>query len=85
MSLKDEHHICYNCHESGHLIKVSEKSKTPKPNLSIDSNMLRRPTIDICTRNVINHLILGQKAIWVPRYLLINLDGPIMRWEPNYS
>jgi hypothetical protein len=54
MSLKDEHHICYNCHESGHLIKVSEKSKTPKPNLSIDSNMLRRPTIDICTRNVIS-------------------------------
>jgi hypothetical protein len=39
MHCKDKHRICYNCREKGHLFKVCPKGKTPKPNLSIHSNI----------------------------------------------
>jgi hypothetical protein len=38
---------------------VCTKGKTPKPNLSIHSNMLRRPKFDSCARKVMSHHILG--------------------------
>ena len=83
MHCKDKHHICYNCREKGHLFKVCPKGKTPKPNLSIHSNMLRRPKFDSCARKVMSSPHSRTKAIWVPKSLLANLDGPIMRWVPK--
>ena len=80
---KDKHRICYNCREKGHLFKVCPKGKTPKPNLSIHSNMLRRPKFDSCARKVMSSPHSRTKAIWVPTSLLANLDGPIMRWVPK--
>ena len=83
MHCKDKHRICYNCREKGHLFKVCPKGKTPKPNLSIHSNMLRRPKFDSCARKVMSSPHSRTKAIWVPKSLLANLDGPIMRWVPK--
>jgi hypothetical protein len=83
MHCKDKHHICYNCRERGHLSKVCPKGKTPKPNLSIHSNMLRRPKFDSCARKVINSPKTSTKAIWVPKYLLANLGGSIQKWVPK--
>jgi hypothetical protein len=85
MHCKDKHRICYNCREKGHLFKVCLKGKTPKPNLSIHSNMLRRPKFDPCARKVMSSPHSRTKAIWVPKSLLANLDGTIMRWVPKYT
>jgi hypothetical protein len=83
MHCKDKNHICYNCRERGHLFKVCPKGKTPKPNLSIHSNMLRRPKFDSCARKVISSPKTSTKAIWVPKYLLANLGGPIQKRVPK--
>jgi ribosomal protein S8 len=84
MTCKEKHCICYNYHEKGYLVKVCQKGKTHEPNLSINLNMLRRPKIDICARKVISSPHSRTKAIWVPKSLLTNLDGPIPRWGPKY-
>jgi hypothetical protein len=83
MHCKDKHRICYNCREKGHLFKVCPKGKNPKPNLAIHSNMLSRPKFDSCARKVMSSPHSRTKAIWVPKFLLANLDGPIMRWVPK--
>jgi hypothetical protein len=56
-----------------------------KPNLSIHSNMLRRPKFDSFARKVTSSPHSRTKAIWVPKSLLANLDRPIMRWVPKYN
>jgi hypothetical protein len=58
---------------------------TPKLNSLIDSNLLRRPKNDNCTRKVICSPHASTKAIWVPKSLVTNLDGPNIVWVPNYS
>jgi hypothetical protein len=83
MHCKDKHRICYNCREIGHLFKVCPKGKTPKPNLSIHSNILRRPKFDSCARKVMSSTHSRTKVIWVPKYLLANLGGPIQKWVPK--
>jgi hypothetical protein len=83
MHCKDKHRICYNCREKGHLFKVCPKGKISKPNLSIHSDMLRRPKFDSCARKVMSSPHSRTKAIWVPKSLLANLGGPIMRWVPK--
>jgi hypothetical protein len=83
MHCNDKHRICYNSRERGHLFKVCPKGNTPKPNLSIHSNMLRRPKFDSCARKVISSPKNSTKAIWVPKYLLANLGGPIQKWVPK--
>jgi hypothetical protein len=80
---KDKHRICYNCREKGHLFKVCPKGKTPKPNLAIHSNMLRRRKFDSCARKVMSSPHSRTNVIWVPKSLLANLDGPIMIWVPK--
>jgi hypothetical protein len=84
MHCKNKNHICYNCREKGHLFKVCPKGKIPKPNLSIP-DMLRRPKFDSCARKVMSSPHFRTKAIWVSKFLLANLDGPIMRWVPKYT
>jgi hypothetical protein len=81
---KIKQRIFYNCHKKGHMWKDCPIGKFPKPNLSIHSNMLRRPKFDSCARKVMSSPYSRTKAIWVPKSLLANLDGPIMRWVPKY-
>jgi hypothetical protein len=83
MHCKDKHHICYNCREKGHLFKVCPKGKNPKLNLTIHSDMLRRPKFDSCARKVMTSPHSRTKAIWVPKSLLANLGGPIQKWVPK--
>ena len=56
---------------------------TPKLNSSIDSNMLRRPKNDTCVRKVIGSPHASTKAIWMPKSLVTNLDGPNKVWVQN--
>ena len=83
MHCKDKHRICYNCHEKGHLFKVCPKGKTLKPTMLIHSYSLRRPKNDTCARRVSSSPKTSTKDIWVPKYLLANLGGPIQKWVPK--
>jgi hypothetical protein len=58
-------------------------SNALKFNLSINSNMLRMPKIDTCARKVIGSPRNSTKAIWVPKSLVTNLDGPNIVWVPS--
>ena len=82
-SCKIKNQICYTCRRKGHLCKDCPMSKYPKPTMSIHSYSLRRPKNDICSRKVISSPKTSTKAIWVPKYLLANLGGPIQKWVPK--
>jgi hypothetical protein len=56
---------------------------TPKLNSSITSNLLRRPEIDTSASKVIGSPHARTKVIWVPKSLMINLDGPNIVWLPK--
>jgi hypothetical protein len=76
MPCKDKQCIFYNCQKEGHLVKVCPKGKISNPNVSIHSNTLRIPKNDSCARKVMSSPRFRTKAIWVPKSLLANLDGP---------
>jgi hypothetical protein len=83
MSCKNKHRTCYTCRGKGHLSMDCPMGNTHKPNSSIDSNMLRRPKNDTCARKVIGSPSASTKAIWVPKSLVTNHDGPNIAWVPN--
>jgi hypothetical protein len=58
---------------------------TPKLNSLIDSNLLRRPKNDTCARKVVGSPYASTKAIWVPKSLMTNLDGPKIVWVSSYA
>jgi hypothetical protein len=83
MSCKIKYHICYTCREKGHLSMDCPMGNTPKLNSSFDSNLLRRSKNDTCARKVIGSPCASTKAIWVPKSLMTNLDGPNIVWVPS--
>jgi hypothetical protein len=56
---------------------------TSELNSSIDSNMIRRPKNDTCARKVIGSSCASTKAVWVPKSIITNLDGPNIVWVPS--
>ena len=63
MSCKNKHRTCYTCRGKGHLSMDCPIGNTPKLNLSIPSNILRRPKNDTCARKVIGSLLIFGNAI----------------------
>jgi hypothetical protein len=82
-SYKTERHLCYTCGEQGHLRKVCRYGKIPKPRYSFHSYSLRRPRYYNCARTMISLPKPSTNVIWVPKALLTDLDGPILRWVPK--
>ena len=80
ISCKNKHRICYTCREKGNLSMDCPMGNTLKLNSSIDSNFLRRPKNNTCARKVIGSPRASTKAIWVPKSLVTNLDGPNIVW-----
>jgi hypothetical protein len=85
MSCKIKHHICYTCLGKEHLSMDCPMGNTPKLNSLIDSNLLRRAKSDTCAKKVIGSPCASTKAIWVPKSLVTNLDGPKIVWVPSYA
>ena len=83
MTYKIKRHICYTSRGKGHLSIDCPMGNTPKLNSSIDSNLLRRPKNDTCARKVICSPRASTKAIWLPKSLVTNFDGPNIVWEPS--
>jgi hypothetical protein len=83
VSCQVKRRFCYMCGEHGHLPKVCKKGKVPKRvNLS-QSYSLRRPKSYTCARSVMRSPRTSTTAIWVPKDLLDERYGPILRWVPN--
>jgi hypothetical protein len=82
---KNKNRLCYTCREKGHLSMDCPMGNTPKLNFLIDSNMLRRPKNDTYARKVISSPRASTKAIWVPKSLVTNHDGPNIVWVPTYA
>ena len=83
MSYKIKRRICYTCWGKGHLSMDCPMGNTPMLNSSINSNLLRRPKNDTCARKVICSPRASTKAIWVPKSLVTNFDGPNIVWVPS--
>jgi hypothetical protein len=79
-SCQVERRFCYMWGEHGHLPKVCKKGKVPKQvNLS-QFYSLRRPKSYTCARSVMRSPRTSTTAIWVPKDLLDECYGPILRW-----
>ena len=72
--------LCYTCRRKGHLSMDCPMGNTPKLNLSINANLLRRPKNDTCARKVIGLPCASTKAIWVSKSLVTNHNGPNIAW-----
>ena len=77
--------LCYTCRRKGHLSIDCPMGNSPKLNLSINANLLRRPKNDTCARKVIGLPCASTKAIWVSKSLVTNHDGPNIAWVPKYA
>jgi hypothetical protein len=75
--------LCYTCRRKGHLSMDCPMGNTPKLNSSINANLLRRPKNDTCAREVIGSPCASTKAIWVPKSLVTNHNGPNIAWVPK--
>ena len=76
MSYKIKRRICYTCRGKGYLSMDCPMGNTLKLNSLIDSNLLRMPKNDTYARKVICSPRTSTNAIWVPKSLVTNLDGP---------
>ena len=80
-SRKIKHRTCYTCREKGHLGKDCPKDNPQISNLvHYDFTKLRKDQVGTCAIRVINSPRTSIRAIWVPKYLLTDLDGPNRVW-----
>jgi hypothetical protein len=57
--------------------------KIAKPKSSIDHFLLRKAKNGTCVSKVTRSSYGSTKAIWVPKYLMTNLQGHNMVWVPS--
>ena len=83
-SRKAKHRTCYTCREKGHLGKDCPKGNPQTSNLvQYDFTKLRNDKAGTCAIRVIKSPRTSIRAIWVPKHLLTNLDGPNKIWVPK--
>ena len=65
-------------------VKIVPKGKSPNSNLvHYDFTKLRKDQAGTCDTRVIKSPRTSIRAIWVPKHLLTNLDGPNKVWVPK--
>jgi hypothetical protein len=80
-----KHQICYTCRDKCHLSNDCLKTQTfihkiVKVNLSHV-----KPKNDTSITNMISSCCNSPRAIWVPKYLLTNHEGPNKAWVPKLA
>jgi hypothetical protein len=69
--------ICYTFRPKGHLSQHCLKGNKSEPKVvNSTSNVCGKSNIGYDTRKVISSSCNIPKAIWVPKFLLTNLEGP---------
>jgi Zinc knuckle. len=83
--VKSNGKYCSKCREVGHLVSDCPGGKPPKTCMFDSYYMLRKAHDGSIVARYVGSLILGGKknAIWVPKALVSNLQGPKQVWVPK--
>jgi hypothetical protein len=84
-SSRIKHQICYTCHDKGYLSKDCPKTQTFIPKVVNNYLSHGKPKNDTSTIKMISSPCNSPHAIWVPKHLLTNLEGPKKAWVPNLA
>ena len=82
-SCKDKNQICYTCRKKGHICKNCPMGNIAKPILFSDHYLLRKARSSTIFSNVVSSQNVNVKAIWMPKSLVTNIEGPKMVWVPK--
>jgi protein required for attachment to host cells len=80
-----KHQICYTCRDKGHLSKNYPKTQTfihKVVKVNISHVELKN---DISITKMISSSCNSHHAIWVPKHLLTNHEGPNKAWVPKLA
>jgi hypothetical protein len=80
-----KYQTCYTCREKGHISKDCPKTQVLIPMIVNNDISHVKPKNDTCTINVISSPYDSSHAIWVPKFLLTNHEGPNKDWVPKYA
>ena len=82
-SCKDKNWICYTCHEKGHISKNCPMGNISKPIFFDEHYLLRKVRSSNIVANIVSLSNVNDKAIWVPKSLMTNIQGTKMVWVPK--
>jgi hypothetical protein len=71
-----KHQICYTCRDKGHLSKYCPKTQTFIHKVVNNNISHMESKNDTSTIKMISSPCNIPRAIWVPKHLLTNLEGP---------
>jgi hypothetical protein len=80
-----KHHICYTCHDKGHLSKNYPKTKTFIRKIAKVNISHVEPKNDTIITKMIGSSCNSHHVIWVPKHLLTNHKGPNKAWIPKLA
>jgi hypothetical protein len=75
-----KHQTCYTCRDKGHLSKDYPKTQIFIHKIVNDNITHLGPKIDTSTTKIISSSCNSPQAIWVPKHLLTNHEGPNKAW-----
>ena len=85
--MKNNGRFCNRCKQVGHIEQYYKTNKNKQPNVSsirFDSYYMLVKGTNGVKAKFIGTLIVGpKKAIWVPKTLVTNLQGPKQVWVPK--
>jgi hypothetical protein len=80
-----KHQICYTCRDKGHLSKDCPKTQTFIHKVVNNNISDMESKNDTSTIKMISSPCNSPRAIWVPKHLLTNLEGPNKVWVPKQA
>jgi hypothetical protein len=80
-----KHQTCYTCRDKGHLSKDCPKAQTFIHKAVNNNKSHLEPKNDTSTIKMISSSCHSPCAIWVPKYLLTNLEEPNKAWVPKQA
>jgi hypothetical protein len=80
-----KHQICYTCRDKGHLCNNCPKTQT-FIHMVVKVNISHvEPKNDTSNTKMISSSCNSPRAIWVPKHLLTNHEGPNKAWVPKLA
>jgi hypothetical protein len=80
-----KHQTCYTCRDKGHLSKDCPKTQTFIYKIVNDNISHVEPKNDTSITKMISSSCNSHRALWVPKHLLTNHEGPNKAWVPKLT